>query len=176
MRAKLSPLAELTLSFRSPSDPYGHLMTLSPNLTEVLIAILDDQADIERICDELVLSTPNVDPPLILAGSDGVESLRRHGSGGALSSLRHLIRHIEALDETGTGFVLANAEEALLAGRRVLAVSSVRRHDARLVADLLRSLGAADVRYIGRWTTLEYGIVPATDLVLCAPLGQSAII
>lgn len=148
----------------------------NPNLTEVLIAVLDDQADITLIRDELDSTAPHVAPPLLLVGSDGLEDLRRHGSGGPWHSVRHLLRHIDALDETGIGFVLSTAEAALLAGRRVLIVGAVKRHDAPSVADLIRSLGATDVRYIGRWTTLEYGIVPATDLVLCAPVATAAII
>ena len=70
------------------------------------------------------------------------------------------MRHLDGMDANATGHVMASAEAGLAAGRRVVAIRCVARHDAQRLAALLRTGGVQHAHYVGKWTTIENGMVP----------------
>lgn len=136
---------------------------IGTTLSQVLIGTLIDGADPQALRDAMIDAGQDPDEVVVLTGSDGLDELLGHVPGhGILGHLTHLMRHIEALDNDGTGHVLAAAERDLRAGHAVVLVLHVDRDDAAPLSDLLHVFGVPHVHYIGRWTVAQHGTIPAT--------------
>ena len=135
---------------------------LGTTLSQVLIGTLTDGADPQALLDAMTGAGHAPDEVVVLTGPDGLDELLGHDPGhGILGHLTSLIRHIEALDDGGTGHVLSTAERDLRAGRTVVLVLHVGRADAAPLSDLLHVFGVPHVHYIGRWTVAQHGTPPA---------------
>lgn len=130
---------------------------LGTTLSQVLI----DGADPQALRDAMIDAGQDPDEVVVLTGSDGLDELLGHDRDhGILRHLTHLIRHIEALDNDGTGHVLSAAEKDLRSGHTVILVRHVDRTAAAPLSNLLRGHGVPHVHYIGRWTVAEHGAIP----------------
>ena len=135
---------------------------LGTTLSQVLVGTLIDAADPQALRDAMTRGGQQPEEVVLLTGPDGLEELLGHDRDhGILGHLTHLIRHIEALDNDGTGHVLSAAEGDLRGGRTVILVRHVDRTAAAPLSNLLRGHGVPHVHYIGRWTVAEHGAIPA---------------
>jgi hypothetical protein len=134
---------------------------LGTTMTEMLIGALDDAGDPGEVGELFVAAGGNPADLVVLSGPEGLDEVLAHGSGrGLVGRIQHLARHIDRLDSSGTGHVLAATESALASGRTVIAVRHVHRAEAASFSDLLRSAGVSHVHYVGRWTLSEFGEAP----------------
>ena len=128
---------------------------------EVLIGSAGSGTDLVALRSSFERGGGHADDLVVLDGDEGLDEVRSHGAGAEPQrTIRHLMRHLDGLDGTGTGHVLAAADAALVAGGQVVVIRHVARADAPRVAAVLRAGGVAHSHYIGAWTTIENGGVP----------------
>lgn len=131
-------------------------------LNEVLIGALDADRDPD---DALAtLAARGIDPARValLRQPSDLQALRGTGCAkGWRARLQGLMRVLDDLDERGAGQVLAGAAADLDGGRTVVVVHHVPGNAAAATAQGLRDCGMARPRYLGRWSVLEGGAIPA---------------
>ena len=131
------------------------------DIHEVLIGTSEPEADLALLRERFVSGGGDSADFTVFDGQGGLDQLRSHGDGAEpMRTFRHLMRHLDGLDANATGHVLASADADLTAGRRVVAIRGVAKHDAQRLAALLRAGGVPHVHYVGKWTTIENGRVP----------------
>lgn len=145
---------------------------LGTTMTEMLIGALDDAGDPGAVRDSFAAAGGDPADLVVLSGQEGLDEVLAHGSGrGVVGAIQHLARHLDRLDSSGTGHVLAAAESALASGRTVIAVRHVHRAEAAPFSNLLRSAGVSHVHYVGRWTLSEFGEAPGQADLRGSPLA-----
>jgi hypothetical protein len=128
-------------------------------LTNVLIGTLsttDDQTRVRASFEAVGGDPANLD--LLTRPNDVDDQLLSAGCGGALTRFRR--RLSLAMDDTA-GSRIERVRTDLSRGRRVMVVHGVQREHVDTVAARMRTLGAHNLRYSGRWTSTEQGTTVA---------------
>ena len=122
-------------------------------LTDVLIGALEPDVAPATVLAVMSRGGIPVGDVIVLEGADGLAELQGHDRRSGVSGrLRHVLRHLDALDEAGTGRVLAEATADLARGTRWVMGRHVAKRGASWRAALLRHAGVSRPSYLGRWT------------------------
>lgn len=131
-------------------------------MTEILLGSLQHHEDPDVAVDQLVATGVPAADIVILREPADLEELR-HGdpAHGLRRRLHHVLSTLDELDESGTGHVLRSAEADLAAGQTVVLVRHVDATNAPTINGMLHTVGVNHTHYVGRWSVLERGHVPA---------------
>lgn len=164
-RGVLEPLphGHLALAGAWAAAPYLRAMTGNAiPMTEILLGALQQHNDPDVAVDQLVATGVPAADIVVLRDPADLDEVRHGGPAqGLRSRLRHVLTALDNLDESGTGHVLRSTETDLAAGRAVLLVRHVDATNAPTINGLLQAAGVRHTHYLGRWTVLEHGHVPA---------------
>lgn len=159
------PLPDGHLALATAWVAAAYLRAMTTNaipMTEILLGALQAPIDPDVAVGQLIATGVPAADIVVLRDAADLDEVRHGGPAhGLRSRLRHVLATLDRLDESGAGHVLQSTETDLAAGRTVLLVRHVDATNAPAINGLLQAAGISHTHYLGRWTVLEHGHVPA---------------
>jgi hypothetical protein len=137
---------------------------LTSPLTNVLIGSVTPDDDAGRLCASFEAAGGDPSKLELLTQIDDVD--RRLLLTEAGGSLPRFSRRLSMALHDPAEHHLDIVRRHLSNGRYVVVLHGVGRGDVATMADRLRSIGADNLHYAGRWTWNDHGLIPPRPLTL----------